>query len=245
MAKVFFAKQRLGAAIIEGDIAKVKELLDRGVDVNMHMLGACSPLHLAADKGKTEIAALLVVRGAAIDRLSDYQWAPIHNAAYHGHFDIVVDLLKAGADPNLRTSEGKTAYGWALARSHPEVAELLEPYMKKVVDFAVEHNLKTEQPAEKPEGWAVLSPQQIARTETHAQLGYRLTDIFNFRDRERLRIVNNLATKADQVESRSFDDFADKASIETARLALQARGGMVPETELTDRLNKLPRPPGA
>jgi hypothetical protein len=242
MGKPWFAKNRMQAAIKEGDLTEVKALLDRGVSVDVSLGSDGTPLHLAADKGKKDIVALLIACGANVNALKPYDWAPIHDAAYKGHFETVVELLKAGADPNLRTHEGKTAYGWAVVREHPEVAELLEPYMKKVVEFAAENNLKTEQPPERPDGWKVLSPQQIARSETHEKLGYRLTDIFNFRDRERVRIVNNLATKADQVESRSFDDFSDKAAIEAARLELQARGGDVPDTALTDRLIKLPRP---
>lgn len=240
----FFRKNHMASAAAEGDVAAVRALLDEGLDVNAEVgEGAATALHIAARKGRKEVVSLLLERGAKVDALKNYEWAPIHDATYYGHFDVVVALLKAGADPNLRTSEGRTAYGWAVAREHPEVAEILSPYMKKTVQLAAEHDLKTgeDKPA-KADGWNVLSPQQIARIETHAQLGYRLTDIFNFRDRERLRIVNNLDTRADQVESRSFDDFADKAALEEARVELQNRGGNVPETVLTDRLHKLPRP---
>lgn len=242
----FFLRKRFTIAVSEGGLDRVTKILDDGADINMDLGGGTRPLHIAADSGNVQMIQFLLGRGAKVDQLKDYGWAPIHDAAYAGKFDAVVALLKNGADPNLRTQEGKTAYGWALARKHPEVAELLSPYMKKVVDFAVEHNLKTETPVEKaPEGWMVLSSQQIARAETHAELGYRLTDIFNFRDRERVRIVNNLATKADQVQTASFDDFTDKTAIEAARDELLRRGGTVPDNVLADRLHKLPRPPGS
>jgi hypothetical protein len=220
----------------------VKKLLDAGADVNMGLGSGRRALHIAADKGNRDMVTLLLERGAKTDIVKDYGWAPIHDAAYRGHFDVVVALLKAGANPNLRTAEGKTAYGWAVAREHPEVAELLAPYMKKVVDLAVENDLKIPAAPEPPAGWVRLSDSEIARSVTHAKLGYRLTDIFNFQERERIRIVNNLATRADQVQTMSFDDFTDGAAIETARQELLKRGGNAP-AEGPD-LRKLPRPPG-
>lgn len=241
---VFFLRKKMAKALIEGNIPRVEELLAHGADVNMDVRGGQRPLHIAAITGNRQMISFLIGRGANVDMCRSYQWAPIHDAAYRGRFEAVVELLKAGANPNLRTTEGKTAYGWAVARKHPEVAEILSPYMKKVVEVAVEHNLKI--PAAEPlaDGWTVLSPEEIARTQSHEKLGYRLTDIFNFRDRERIRIVNNLDTRADQVQMNSFDDFADRTPIENARLELQKRGGNAPESELGGRLAKLPRPQG-
>ena len=245
---VFMMKRKLRAAIKENDVSRVAAMLDSGVDVNINLGSGRTPLHIAAESRQPvkEVVKLLIARGAKVNVLMEHDWAPIHYAAYCGNFDTIVELLKAGADPNLRTQEGRTAHGWAIVRKSPEVAEILAPYMKDVNELAREKDLKIPEapvaPAA-PAGWTVLSPQQIARIETHAELGYRLTDIFNFRDRERVRIVNNLATKADQVETRAFDDFTDTTVLETARHVLQSRGGSVPETPVTDRLVKLPRPP--
>jgi hypothetical protein len=240
----FIQKWKLAGAIKDNNVRHLKQLLDQGVDANFDFGGGETPLHLAADqRASKEVIALLIQRGAKVNALKKYQWAPIHDAAYRGNFDAVVELLKAGADPNLRTEEGKTAYGWAVARKAPEVAELLSPYMKKVVELAQEKNLAVPETAERPKGWTLLSPQQIARTETHEQLGYRLTDIFNFRARERVRIVTNLETKADQVASLSFDDITDKTQLEDARQELVRQGGNAPEQAVFNVLHKLPRPP--
>jgi ankyrin repeat protein len=46
-------------------------------------------------------------------------------AARGNHTDAVNVLLKNGADPNLRNDAGKTALGFALGRSHSDVAGLL------------------------------------------------------------------------------------------------------------------------
>jgi hypothetical protein len=243
---MYFLKWKMRTALQERNIPRLDQLLDKGADVNMDLGSGETPLHTAANSGAKELVAFLIGRGANVNALNQYNWAPIHNAAYHGKFDTVVALLKAGADPNLRTDEGKTAYGWAVVRKHPEVAEILSPYMKKSVEIAQEQNLKA--PAADhaaAQGWTLLSESQVARTQTHDKLGYRLTDIFNFRDRERVRILHNLETKADQASSLSFDDMSDRTQLEDARAQLIRLGGNAPE-EAVSRLHKsLPSRPGA
>ncbi|TAL28225.1 MAG: ankyrin repeat domain-containing protein [Alphaproteobacteria bacterium] len=239
---IYFLKWKMKTALDERNIARLGELLDKGADVNMDLGSGETPLHVAANDGAKDLVKFLISRGANVNALKQYNWAPIHDAAYRGKFDAVVELLKAGADPNLRTEEGKTAYGWAVLRKHPEVAEILSPYMKKSVEIAQEQSLKSPAPETAPgQGWTLLSESQIARSQTHEQLGYRLTDIFNFRDRERLRIVHNLETKADQAASLSFDDISDKSQLEDARIQLIRLGGDAPEETVT-RLHKLPPP---
>jgi hypothetical protein len=232
---VYFLKWKMRSALKERDIRRLGELLDKGVDVNMDLGGGETPLHSAAHAGEKELVAFLVSRGANVNALKQYKWAPIHDAAYQGNFDAVVELLKAGADPNLRT-------GWAVARKCPEVAEILSPYMKKSVEIAQEQNLKPPSAeAAAAQGWTLLSESQIARAQTHEKLGYRLTDIFNFRDRERVRIVHNLETRADQASSLAFDDMTDKTQLLDAREQLIRLGGNAPEESVT-RLHKLPPP---
>lgn len=241
-----FLKWKMSSAIKRGDAARVAALLAEGADVNMDLGHRETPLHLACRHGKKQVAALLLKQGANVNAIKQYDWAPIHDAAYGGHFDIVVELLKAGADPNLRTEEGRTAHGWADIRKQPDIAAVLAPYMKKPVEIAEEKRLKLPAaPEAPPTDWTLLSGHQVARAQTMTTLGYRLTDVFNFRDRERVRIVHNLETKADQASSQSFDDISDKTQLEDARAQLILLGGNAPE-ESVSRLYKLPPPrPGA
>ncbi|MEZ0260788.1 MAG: ankyrin repeat domain-containing protein [Alphaproteobacteria bacterium] len=243
---VYFLKWKMRTALNERNIARIGELLDKGADVNMDLGSGETPLHTAAHSGAKDLVAFLISRGAHVNALKKYKWAPIHDAAYQGNFDAVVELLKAGADPNLRTEEGRTAHGWAVLRKNPEIAEILSPYMKKFIEIAQTKSLNSPAPeAASGQGWTLLSESQVARAQTHEKLGYRLTDIFNFRDRERIRILHNLETKADQASSLSFDDISDKTQLEDARAQLIQLGGDAPE-ESVSRLHKLPSPrPGA
>jgi hypothetical protein len=236
-----FLKWKMCSAIKRGDVARVAALLAEGADVNMDLGQRETPLHLACQHGKKQVAALLLKQGADVNAIKKYDWAPIHDAAYGGHFDIVVDLLKAGADPNLRTEEGRTAHGWAEICKRPDIAALLSPYMKKAVEIAEEKQLKLPKAPEAPAtDWTLLSAHQVARAQTMTALGYRLTDVFNFRDRERIRIVHNIETRADQASSLSFDDISEKAQLEDARLQLIRLGGNAPEESVSLRLKLSP-----
>ena len=59
-----------------------------------------TPLHLAAIKGRTDIIALLLDAGAAIEPKNKESNTPLHLAARFGHTDCIFELLKAGADPD-------------------------------------------------------------------------------------------------------------------------------------------------
>jgi ankyrin repeat protein len=86
------------AATRKGDLAQVKALLDKGVSVNSKTPYGQTPLFFACDRGYTEIAKLLVDRGAEVN-VEDtfYHATPISWAARKNHTDIVLLLLDHGA----------------------------------------------------------------------------------------------------------------------------------------------------
>ncbi|KAJ0399686.1 hypothetical protein P43SY_003691 [Pythium insidiosum] len=83
---------------------EIKEMLDRGVDVNPR---AGSPdttaLHQAAFKGNFQIVRMLLAHGADMD-VFDWECGEtaLHMAAGRGHTDVVELLLDSGADVNTR-----------------------------------------------------------------------------------------------------------------------------------------------
>ncbi|CAL1579616.1 unnamed protein product [Knipowitschia caucasica] len=55
-------------------------------------------------------------------------WTPLHMACFHGHKDVVEELLKAGADVNLQDDAGDTALHKAASTGGKEIVLLLLRY---------------------------------------------------------------------------------------------------------------------
>ncbi|MBE7499991.1 MAG: ankyrin repeat domain-containing protein [Verrucomicrobiales bacterium] len=136
------AKVDLGMACATGDIARVRELLDRDPalvnrlsDYAGYYLGCGAPIKNAAAGGHLEIVRLLLERGAD-PNLPEEGIAPdghaLHSAVVRGHLDIVRLLLKHGAHPNVEIESSADTLSAALATAgysylqmNPDMVELL------------------------------------------------------------------------------------------------------------------------
>jgi ankyrin repeat protein len=81
---------------------------------------------LACRNGHTQVASVLLERGANVNARGFFAATGLHWAAINGHEDTVRFLLAAGADPALRDEEfDSDALGWAREGGHgPAVAAL-------------------------------------------------------------------------------------------------------------------------
>ena len=67
-----------------------------------------TPLHLAAQFGREDLADLLIAAGANVEALNEHDERPLHAAAAYGRAAVVKLLLARGADVNARGPAGKT-----------------------------------------------------------------------------------------------------------------------------------------
>jgi len=132
----------LGMACATGDLARVRELLDRDPtlvnkvsDYNGYYVGCGAPIKNAAGGGHLDVVRFLLERGAD-PNLPEEGIAPkghaLHSAVVRGHLEIVRLLLEHGAHPNVEVESSADTLSAALAtagysqvKPNSEMVELL------------------------------------------------------------------------------------------------------------------------
>ena len=90
-----------------GQIQRVKDLIDSGIDPNLKDGLGNSPLHDAIAKGHKGIVKLLLIKGANPNLQNDFRETPLHHAITYGQKAIEDILIRRGADPQLKDAQGK------------------------------------------------------------------------------------------------------------------------------------------
>ena len=66
-----------------------------------------------------------------VDIKTDSFWnlrTPLHWASSKGHLEVIKYLIKKGADPKIKSSDGKTAYDYAIDENHSDVSNYLRQF---------------------------------------------------------------------------------------------------------------------
>lgn len=102
-------------------------LLDRGAAIDVRDNQDRTALMYASTGPFNESVQLLLEAGADPNLVdNDEHFTAIMFAAAEGQKEVVSTLLKYGADKTLLDEDGESAYDFALANGHPEVAALLK-----------------------------------------------------------------------------------------------------------------------
>ena len=182
-------------------------------------------LHVAAERGHKDIVLMLLEHDkydrSLINKIDGKKNTALHLAAAQGHTDIVNILIDHGFDPLAKGDNGKTPLGFAHQGRHENIVAILSDLQKKA-EAQPAPPLKAAAPA--PE-WKLVSAHSVAHVSEMGDIGYKLADVFNFESRERIRIINNLKTKADHIETTPFSELPDQKQIADAHAALVRLGG--------------------
>ena len=111
-------------AIERGDVRKVSEWLDEGLDPEFQGSHFGSGLANAAWHGDVAMMELFVARGANLRRVNNHGEQPLQLAAWNGHMEAVRWLLDHGAALN-RDGNRWGALHYAVFNGHGEVARYL------------------------------------------------------------------------------------------------------------------------
>ena len=89
----------------------VEALLRHGAEIDMRDHEGCTALHFAAGCGESyRVVDVLRRFGAKVNAKAKDGTTPLHCAAFAGNDVAIRALIDAGADPNIESKEGKTAF---------------------------------------------------------------------------------------------------------------------------------------
>jgi ankyrin repeat protein len=127
------ATSSLEQAISRAQAETIKSLIAQGVDINTRNIRGYTPLHLAAVKGNSEGAQLLLENGAEVDAVATVAGCrSLHYAASLGHLDLCELLIRYGAETDAQTVSLETPLHLAIAGGHADVVALLLKYRARL-----------------------------------------------------------------------------------------------------------------
>jgi ankyrin repeat protein len=115
---------------VTGSVPMLEILLPYGPDLTVrNRFGGVSVIP-ASERGHVEYVRRVVQTGIDVNHVNDPGWTALLEAVVYGdgsarYQEIVRILLSAGADPEIRDANGRTALEHAEARGQQEVAEIL------------------------------------------------------------------------------------------------------------------------
>jgi ankyrin repeat protein len=109
-----------------GEIAKVRKLLEEGVNVDaVDSRFHATALMWAAHEGHADIVQLLLDNGADIDARQELGRTALWYSAQQDRLGAARLLVAAGADIGLAANDGTTPHDIAVERGHRDVVDLL------------------------------------------------------------------------------------------------------------------------
>lgn len=109
----------LSEAVRDNDIPKVKQIVDRGGNVNEVDEYGETALMVAVSRENLELVKILIDAKADVEARNKYESTVLMTAALAGNLEIVSMLLKAGANPNAKNKYNTSALLNAVSSSGP------------------------------------------------------------------------------------------------------------------------------
>ena len=131
-SKILDTNMLLIEASKDGNIEKVRMLLEKGYGVNHYDDNFKTALIYASENGHTDTVSLLLEKGAYVNHSDIYYFTALMEASHGGHTDIVSILLEWGAKVNaisrnelLDMGSGRTALMFASGSGSTDIVKML------------------------------------------------------------------------------------------------------------------------
>ena len=111
----------LWTACEEGDLERVRQLIQDGHNVNRGDGFGTTPLMKAAEHGRDQVVRELIRAGADVNRKDNDKHTALHRASWNGHSSVIKTLAEAGANLNVQDVSGMTPLMWAAHQGHANV----------------------------------------------------------------------------------------------------------------------------
>ncbi|MEU0267291.1 ankyrin repeat domain-containing protein [Nocardioides sp. NPDC006303] len=137
-------RQRMNEQLIkaawDNDVARARQLVQAGADVNYEDETQQSAYLIAASEGYVDLLDLTLRNGAEINAKDSYNGTALIRAAERGHADIVGRLVQAGIDLDHVNNLGWTALHEAvvLGDDGPDAADTVRVLVAAGVDISIE-----------------------------------------------------------------------------------------------------------
>ncbi len=112
-------------AAIEGNTGEMKQLLDRGADIDARDEKGMTAVHLVVENDHASALEFLIRSGADVNARDGHGWTPLHLAAFLNDTYLMGLLLDRGADSRIRDDDGRTPLDVAALYQRKEAAMLL------------------------------------------------------------------------------------------------------------------------
>jgi len=124
-------RSELHYAVIDNNTQKVRELLEKGADVNQKDRNGFSPLHFAAQNYSFELVKILVEFGSDINAKNIFGNTPIAEAVFNcrnSPGELIIYLKDNGADPTIKNKYEQSAVDTARIIANYDVKKYFKEY---------------------------------------------------------------------------------------------------------------------
>lgn len=114
------------SSVIEGDLASVKECVEKNPDlINKADGNGKTPLMYASEAGNAKMVSFLIKKGANIEAKQFDGKCALHFAAISNSCKIVKLLIEEGTNVNCQDNEGKAALHFAIENDNSLIIDYL------------------------------------------------------------------------------------------------------------------------